>query len=106
GCSRPGDLSCVLPSLDAVLLSANPRILNPARRILATSGSTGGRPMAQAQYDWRGMRRQMMVLITPINLGGAILVFVYFHWVDYTALEHARIDRESTRLNSSQQLIS
>ncbi|TMQ18940.1 MAG: hypothetical protein E6K82_19575 [Candidatus Rokuibacteriota bacterium] len=47
--------------------------------------------MAQAQYDWRGMRRQMMVLITPINLGGAILVFVYFHWVDYTALEHARM---------------
>ena len=47
--------------------------------------------MAQAQYDARAMRRQMMALITPVNLGGAVLTFVYFHWVDYTALENARM---------------
>jgi len=49
--------------------------------------------MTQAPYDWRVMRWRMTALMTPINLGGAILVFVYFHWVDYTALELARMPR-------------
>jgi len=47
--------------------------------------------MAQARHDWRDTRRQMMRLITPVNLGGAILVFIYFHWIDFTALENARM---------------
>ena len=47
--------------------------------------------MAQAVYDSRVMRRRMMALITPVNLGGAVLTFVYFHWVDYTALENSRM---------------
>jgi adenylate cyclase len=47
--------------------------------------------MARQPYDWRETRREMMRLITPVNLGGAILVFVYFHWVDYTALRNARM---------------
>src|SRR5438552_11329487 len=47
--------------------------------------------MAQAVYDSRVMRRKMMALITPVNLGGAVLTFIYFHWVDYTALENSRM---------------
>jgi class 3 adenylate cyclase len=49
--------------------------------------------MTEAPYDWRAMRWRMTTLMTPVNLGGAILVFVYFHWVDYTALERARLPR-------------
>ncbi|PYM22781.1 MAG: hypothetical protein DMD78_13560 [Candidatus Rokuibacteriota bacterium] len=51
----------------------------------------GDRP--GAQYDARAMRRRMIALITPVNLGGAVLVFVYFHWVDHTALEMSRMPR-------------
>jgi len=47
--------------------------------------------MAQARHDWRDTRRRMMRVITPVNLGGAILAFVYFHWIDVRALENARM---------------
>ena len=46
--------------------------------------------MAQVAYDPRVIRRRMMAVITPVNLGGAILVFVYFRFIDYTALEYTR----------------
>ena len=46
--------------------------------------------MAQVAYDSRVIRRRMMAVITPVNLGGAILVFVYFRFIDYTALEYTR----------------
>jgi adenylate cyclase len=47
--------------------------------------------MAQAEHDWHRTRRQMTRLMTPVNLGGAVLVFVYFHWIDYNALTNARM---------------
>jgi adenylate cyclase len=39
--------------------------------------------------DDRAMR--MRAVIVPINLGGALLTFAYFHWVDVSALERARM---------------
>jgi len=49
--------------------------------------------MAQTEHDWHHVRRQMMHLMTPVNFGGAVLVFVYFHWIDDTALTNARMPR-------------
>ena len=51
--------------------------------------------MAQVPYDQRATRRRMLGVITPVNLGGAVLVFVYFRWVDYNALRYARMPRAS-----------
>jgi len=47
--------------------------------------------MAQALYDARLMRRRMLLVITPVNLAGAVLVFVYYRWIDYHALHQSRV---------------
>jgi class 3 adenylate cyclase len=44
-----------------------------------------------AEYDWGSMRRRMASVIMPINIGGAVLTFVYFQWVDRQALERGRV---------------
>src|SRR5690349_6931349 len=66
-----------------------PRIL--ARRVESWERDPGRAGMAQAEHDWHRTRRQMTRLMTPVNLGGAVLVFVYFHWIDYNALTNARM---------------
>ena len=47
--------------------------------------------MTQARYDPRAMRRRMLWVITPVNLAGAVLVFIYYRWVDYHALHYSRM---------------
>jgi adenylate cyclase len=44
-----------------------------------------------AEHDWRTLRWRMTAIMTPINFAGAILTFVYFHWVDYGALKRSRM---------------
>jgi adenylate cyclase len=45
--------------------------------------------MTQARYDAPAMRRRMLVSM-PVNLAGAVLVFIYYRWVDYHALHYSR----------------
>ena len=47
--------------------------------------------MAQPQYDARAMRWRMLSVITPVNLSGAVLVFIYYRWVDHHALHQSRM---------------
>src|SRR5258706_187483 len=47
--------------------------------------------MAQPQYDARAMRWRMLAIITPVNLSGAVLVFIYYRWVDHHALHQSRM---------------
>jgi class 3 adenylate cyclase len=47
--------------------------------------------MAEPQYDQRSMRRRMLGVITPVNLSGAVLIFIYYRWVDHHALAQHRM---------------
>src|SRR3954451_13766246 len=47
--------------------------------------------MPQPHYDARAMRWRILSVITPVNLSGAVLVFIYYRWVDHHALYQSRM---------------
>jgi len=47
--------------------------------------------MSQPRYDPRAMRRRMISVITPVNLAGAVLVYIYYRWVDHHTLHYSRM---------------
>ncbi len=45
----------------------------------------------QPPYDPGSMRRRMLFVSAPVNLSGAVLVFIYYRWVDHHALAYSRM---------------
>jgi hypothetical protein len=45
----------------------------------------------QPPYDAGSMRRRMLFVSAPVNLSGAVLVFIYYRWVDHHALSYSRM---------------